>query len=124
MVLTELIERVMSLSGKNVYLCYQCGMCSSSCPMAQYMDLLPHQVIRLLQLGNPDVVKVKAIWLCVSCMTCSDRCPRRVEPSAVFEALRQLTLRKGVDYVDYRKLRDVGQVPSIALIAFSRKLTG
>jgi len=122
--MSEIIEKVRMISGKNIYLCYQCGMCSASCPMAQYMDVLPHQIIRLLQLGNPDVVNVKSIWICVSCMTCVDRCPRRVDPGVIFEALRLITLRKGIDKIRYRDLRDISEAPSMALVAISRKMTG
>jgi len=121
---SELIEKVRSISGKNIYSCYQCGMCSASCPMAPFMDILPHQVIRLLQLGNPDVVNVKSIWVCVSCMTCTDRCPRKVDPGTIFEAIRLITLRKGIDRIKYRELKDLHKAPSMALIAVSRKMTG
>lgn len=91
--------------------------------MVEYMDTPPHQILRLVQLGDSKVVKVDALWKCVTCHTCIDRCPRNVGPGAIIEALRSIVSRRGVDRVDYSSIRDVGKTPSVALVAFSRKMT-
>lgn len=122
--MNQLVERVVAISGRNPYLCYQCGTCSAVCPMADYMDLRPHQIIRLIQLGDNRVVRADALWKCVACHTCIDRCPRNVSPGAIIDALRSMALRKGLDRVNYSSLPDVGKAPSIALVALSRKMTG
>ena len=31
--------------------CYQCGKCTAGCPVAERMDVLPNQIVRLVQLG-------------------------------------------------------------------------
>ena len=70
--------------------CYQCGKCSAGCPMAEQMDLLPNQLVRLVQLERIGrAVRSEAIWMCVSCMTCSARCPKSVDCAGVIDALRQ-----------------------------------
>ncbi len=122
--MSEIIDKILYISGKNPYLCYQCGMCSAVCPMASYMSVLPHEVVRLIQLKDPRVVELDTVWTCVSCMACVDRCPRRVDPGILFEAVRQVVLRKGVDKADYRRLVDLGKAPSMAVVALSRKMTG
>jgi heterodisulfide reductase subunit C len=59
------------------------------------MDLLPHQVIRLLQLGRPDeVLASRAIWLCVSCQTCLTRCPNEIDMPHAMDCLRQMALKR------------------------------
>ena len=63
-------ERVKELSGEDVGLCYQCGACSSGCPLTDEMDLLPSTVMRLVQLGVEEVLNSKTIWICSSCFTC------------------------------------------------------
>lgn len=118
------IDKISSISGKNPYLCHQCGTCSSVCPVADYMDTPPHQVLRLIQLGSEKALRVNAIWICVSCMTCVDRCPRNVGPGTILDALRTINLRRGVDRISYDKLIGVERAPVMALVAFSKKMSG
>ena len=77
--------------------CYQCGKCSAGCPIANEMDLMPNQVIRLVQLGLKDkATHCRSIWLCAGCVTCTTRCPQEVEIAAVMEALRHVAIEEGV----------------------------
>lgn len=123
--MSEILGQVLEYGGKNPYSCYQCGMCSAVCPMVRFMDIPPHRVIRLLQIGDGAVVfEENTIWVCVSCMRCVDRCPRDVAPGVVFEALRLVMLRRGVDKLRYEEVQQIEEVPTLALVAGSRKLTG
>ncbi len=64
------------LGGLNTEQCYQCGKCTAGCPMAEHMDLMPNQIMRLVQLGQLDkAMRREAIWQCVSCQTCIDALP-------------------------------------------------
>jgi heterodisulfide reductase subunit C2 len=91
---TATVER---LAQTHVAACYQCGKCSAGCPMAEQMDLLPHQLLRLVQLGRADrAMRSEAIWKCVSCVTCSTRCPKEVDCAAVIDALRQSAIEQGL----------------------------
>lgn len=75
--------------------CYQCGKCTAGCPVADRMDLMPNQVVRLAQLGElPAVTGSRAIWLCVACQACSERCPKGVDIAGVMDAARQLSARQ------------------------------
>ena len=61
------------------------------------MDLLPNQVIRLVQMGKGQAaLRCKTIWLCVGCHTCSGQCPNSIDVAAVMDALRQLAIREGI----------------------------
>jgi heterodisulfide reductase subunit C len=65
--------------------------------MAEHMDLLPNQLVRLVQMERLDrALRCEAIWKCVSCMTCSTRCPKSVDCAGVLDALRQLAVEHGV----------------------------
>jgi heterodisulfide reductase subunit C len=60
------------------------------------MDLVPHQIFRLLQLGHTDrAARSRAVWQCVSCQTCSTRCPQKVDCAGVMDAMRQQSAREG-----------------------------
>jgi heterodisulfide reductase subunit C2 len=119
------IEKVESLSGQELLACYQCGKCSAGCPMAKYMDILPHQMIRYAQLGLKDeLMKSESIWMCVSCLTCNTRCPKGVRIAEVIEAIRQVRLR--TKRYDHLRLRDLpasalATLPPIAIIGSLRK---
>jgi heterodisulfide reductase subunit C len=124
---SNFIKKVAELSGQNLNLCYQCGKCSAGCPMSFAMDILPNQVIRLVQLGlEEDLANSKTVWLCASCFTCTARCPRGVDLSRVMEAVRLLTLRKNKNYVEPSKMsrETIAELPQIAMVSAFRKLTG
>lgn len=118
----ELARRVYEISGQNVYSCMQCGKCSAGCPSADEMDVLPHQVVHMIQVGDERVLNVRAPWVCASCLTCTVRCPRNVDLAAVMEALRHLQLRRGIYKIDLMRAAAEG-FPQIALVAVSRKYT-
>jgi heterodisulfide reductase subunit C len=120
-----IIKKIENISGQNVLACYQCGKCSAGCPMVSLMDLLPNQIIRLVQLGQvSDVLNSKTIWLCASCFTCTSRCPKGVDLAKVMEALRLLLLRKRTNYVEPSELDIDENLPQIALVSNFRKMTG
>lgn len=100
---TELIARIEAVSGQTLALCYQCGKCSAGCPLESEMGILPHRVLRLLQLGQEDAaLAANAIWLCAACHACAARCPRGVDLSRVMEALRVVLLRRGIPGAELR----------------------
>lgn len=114
------VAKVEELSGQNPFACYQCGKCSAGCLFAEHMDLLPNQVIRLVQLGDDSVLMAKAPWVCASCLACTVRCPKGVDIARIMEALRQLALRQGIKPVEVHVDRPY---PQIALVGAYRKLT-
>jgi len=118
-------DRVMELSGENVDLCFQCGACSSACPMTQEMDYLPSKIIRMVQLGLKEALESRTIWVCTTCFNCEVRCPRGIDIANVMEALRQLVLRKKYDRVSLDELspEELRDLPQIALVSNQRKLT-
>ena len=122
----NLAEEVMELSGENPYNCYQCGTCSASCPFIEEMDLKPDEVIRYVVLNRKEVLKSKTIWICASCFECAERCPRDINITKLMEALRQIILRKNVDYTEIEKIGEEEKrtIPQIAFVSLFRKNVG
>lgn len=90
-------QEVERLSGQKVMACYQCGACTSSCPVAFTMELKPNQVMRLLQLGELEgVLRANTAWICASCYNCTVECPRGIRVTGVMYALRELGMRRGI----------------------------
>jgi heterodisulfide reductase subunit C2 len=87
--------RVLQETGQNPFRCYQCGNCSAGCPMAGKGDLLPHQILRHLQLDSDEPLRSVQPWLCVGCQTCATRCPQEIDLSLVMDAIRAEAVRRG-----------------------------
>lgn len=84
-------------SGQDTLTCYQCQKCTVGCPVAAHMDIKPNAVHRMIQYGRLDVLlKSPSIWVCAGCETCGVRCPNGIDTGKVFDALKQLALKKGV----------------------------
>lgn len=80
-------------AGANVLSCYQCRKCTAGCPVAGRADIKPHELVRLVQLGQRDaVLSCMAIWECTSCHTCITRCPQKVDIAALNDLLRQMSV--------------------------------
>jgi heterodisulfide reductase subunit C len=95
---TDFAKEITSrLGGETITLCYQCGTCAASCPVAKTTDKYnPREIIRLALLGLKDeVLSGGAIWLCSSCYNCQERCPQKVEIADVIYALRNIAIREG-----------------------------
>ncbi len=77
--------------------CIQCGTCSSSCPMAEYMDYSPRQIIAMVKHGfKDDVLKSFTPWLCSSCYSCQVRCPSLIKITDVMYSLKREAVEAGV----------------------------
>lgn len=94
---SDLAQRVQAEIGQNVYLCYQCVKCTSGCPVGEFFDWQPNQVMRALQLGQEDIaLGAQTPWLCASCQTCTTRCPQGLDITAIMEFLTREALRRGL----------------------------
>lgn len=92
--------------GEKLMLCFQCGTCTSDCPIARFSDFYrPRKLIRMAQLGLKDrLISNDLIWLCSTCFTCVDRCPQDVGIADIVRAFRNLTVKEGSMPVVYRDL--------------------
>lgn len=119
-------EKINELSGETISRCDQCGTCTGSCPMVIEMDITPSQMMRLVLLGDESVLDYKTMWICASCFSCTARCPRGLDTSKVAEALRQIKLRKVIDYLHMETIdpEELKKFPQMVLVAAYRKLTG
>lgn len=122
----KFIGRINELTGLNVYSCYQCGRCSAGCPFANEMDLLPNQVIRMVQMGLEDEVKAsKTLTLCASCFTCHSRCPKGIDMARVMEAIRLIIDPQGEDQFGPNEIpvELANELPQQVLVSVFRKFS-
>lgn len=82
--------------------CFQCGGCSSICPVAQAMEepqqnlgLLPHQVVQALKLGEAEMAEgAPMLWNCLTCYMCQEACPQGVLLTDLFYELKNRAYRR------------------------------
>ncbi|MEM1550787.1 MAG: 4Fe-4S dicluster domain-containing protein [Candidatus Bathyarchaeia archaeon] len=92
--------------GEKILQCFQCGTCTSDCPIARFSDKYrPRNIIRMAQLGLRErVLSSDFLWLCASCFTCADRCPQGVEVASVIRILKNMAAMEGRIPVVYKAL--------------------
>jgi heterodisulfide reductase subunit B len=80
-----------------VFLCYQCVKCTSGCPLAEFLDWQPNQIMRALQLGQEDIaLGAQTPWLCAACQTCTTRCPQGLDVAGIMEFLTREARARGL----------------------------
>lgn len=76
--------------------CFQCGVCSGSCPIVFAMDYTPRQIAEMIHLGlKNEVLQSSTIWLCSTCYMCYERCPQGVKLTEVLNAIKNLAVKEG-----------------------------
>jgi NADPH-dependent glutamate synthase beta subunit-like oxidoreductase len=91
----ELQERL--LDAEKLKYCFECGVCTSSCPM---MELAPdHYNPRILLeriFSDPKKVLAKSdMWLCGWCYRCYNRCPQKLKPPEILLQVKSLAAERG-----------------------------
>ncbi len=84
------------LGGQNIKMCFNCGICTVSCPVRRVDDTYnPRKIIRMVLYGmKKELLSSDTIWKCAHCFTCLERCPQDVKFAEVIEALRILAVRE------------------------------
>jgi len=90
--------------GENIKYCFQCGTCTSGCPVAELDSRYnPRRIIRMAILGMRErVLSSDFIWLCSTCYTCYERCPQDVRITEVMNALKNMAVKAGYIHPAFR----------------------
>ncbi|MFQ5614872.1 MAG: (Fe-S)-binding protein [Anaerolineales bacterium] len=90
----ELWEELIELTDGAAAVCYQCGVCTATCPwgLVRQKPLSVRTFMREAQLGLQN--GSKPLWLCTTCAQCEAYCPRGVDITGVFRGLRSLAWKR------------------------------
>ena len=122
----EFVNKIREISSEEFQKCMQCGTCTGACPMSQDMDISPRKTMAMTHFGlNDKVADSNTAWICATCNNCYVRCPRGIDVPRVMEAIRQISLRKNINYVEPSKIPEdeLADLPQIALVSCFRKHT-
>jgi len=93
--LTEAAEAIIEAGGGALKSCYQCGLCTATCPWNLVRSFLTRRLIHESQVGLLEL-EGEDVWLCTTCGACVERCPRGVEIIDIFTAIRRIGTQWGV----------------------------
>ncbi len=81
----------------NVYVCQDCGKCSSACPVAlSGKEFSPRAIANAVATGDLDSPVIREdIWSCLTCGLCYDRCPSAVSFPEFIKDMRCATPANG-----------------------------
>ncbi|MCL2839852.1 MAG: 4Fe-4S dicluster domain-containing protein [Defluviitaleaceae bacterium] len=119
-----------TLSSTSIEKCMSCGRCSASCPVADEMNIMPHQFVALLKRREVEkLMESNTLWKCLSCFACIERCPRGVEPAKIVEASRLAVIRQqGESHISAdeipKYLESESDLPQQLLVSAFRKYRG
>jgi len=94
--------------------------------MCEEANFSIRKIMHFAKFGMEEKLEhLNTYWLCASCHTCTVRCPRGIDIARVMEALRQITLRKNINFVEPSKIpsEKIKAYPQIAMVAGFRKFT-
>jgi Fe-S oxidoreductase len=94
----EAAALVREAGGLELDQCYQCGLCTGSCPWNLVRDFPVRKLIHQAQLGVIDF-EAEYTWLCTTCRSCVQRCPRGVNIIDIMKAMRRVVAETGVSKV-------------------------
>lgn len=111
------------LRGRELVNCFQCMKCTSGCTALKLLELKPHEIEKLVNLGLVDeLVSSDIIWTCVTCLKCVQRCPQKASPYHVIFALRNLAVEREVKAPE-ALMKAVSQVLETGLAEVVQKVT-
>jgi heterodisulfide reductase subunit C/nitrate reductase gamma subunit len=96
------LTRTKSMVNQSYKSCYSCQRCTNICPVVrsydnptEALDMLPHQLIYSLGIGNTELAMgSQMIWSCSTCYLCQEHCPNQVELTDIFYNLKNAALKK------------------------------
>jgi len=89
----EISNLLYAAKGSPINACIQCGSCSGTCPVADYMDQTPRRLIGMINANLKDeVLDCNTYWFCASCYHCTVRCPADIDIAGVMYAVKRYSI--------------------------------
>jgi len=91
----KLLEHL--LDAEKLKYCFECGICTSSCPMVELFPnhYNPRILLEKMFLKPDEALKSEALWLCAWCYQCAKHCPQKLKLPEIFLSMRKLAKNRG-----------------------------
>ena len=86
------------IDAEKLQYCYECGICTASCPMAELLGACynPRSLLQKAFIEPEKALEEASLWLCAWCYKCHDRCPQELKPPEIFQLLKDEAARRGL----------------------------
>ena len=93
--LEDALNRILDL--EKLKYCFECGICTASCPVAELLPghYNPRILLHSLPLGDDKILKSAELWLCAWCYRCYRPCPQGLRLPEIFQAVRRFAVEHG-----------------------------
>jgi heterodisulfide reductase subunit C len=90
-------ELLHYVKGEDLFECYQCGKCSSFCPVFNKSPdhFNPRRIIEKALIGAPSLLEDISLWRCTTCYECVENCPQGVNFVDIIMGLRNMVWVRG-----------------------------
>jgi len=89
----EISNLMLHSHGEPLRTCIQCGTCAGTCPVVEFMDHTPRQLIGMINADQKeDVLASNTFWYCASCFYCTVRCPSEIDIAGVMYAMKRYSI--------------------------------
>ncbi len=77
--------------------CFECGICTASCPVAELIpnSYNPRILLHSLPLADNEVLNSSELWLCAWCYRCYEHCPQDIILPEIFQSTRRFAVKQG-----------------------------
>ncbi|MCW4055750.1 MAG: FAD-dependent oxidoreductase, partial [Candidatus Bathyarchaeota archaeon] len=77
--------------------CFECGICTASCPVAELFpgQYNPRTLLHSLPQGKDETLDSAELWLCAWCYRCYRRCPQSLKLPEIFQVVRRFAAEHG-----------------------------
>jgi NADPH-dependent glutamate synthase beta subunit-like oxidoreductase len=107
------------LDAEKLKYCFECGICTASCSMAEMLgnDYNPRALLEQVYLNPESILSLDELWLCGWCYRCQKRCPQGLKLPEIFLSLRLIAKEHGGTKAFDRALQKIAKNVPLPLVA-------
>ncbi|MGB9684273.1 MAG: 4Fe-4S dicluster domain-containing protein, partial [Candidatus Bathyarchaeales archaeon] len=99
--------------------CFECGICTASCPMAELLEreYNPRNLLEKLFIDTERALTSDELWLCAWCYRCYRRCPQALKLPEIFLHAKRLAVKHGYTQLFKNAVKKFVKVSPLLLVA-------
>lgn len=111
-------EYMKALDFEKLKYCFECGICTGSCPMTELLPEIynPRSTLEKILVSPEEVVSAPQLWLCAWCYKCYRRCPQALRVPEVFLSIKSALANQEKLYGFFKALEIIKEKVPLPLV--------